>query len=193
MNMSDDTNELNVDELLTVDGNDIDTKFQQQLFHQTTGMIRSRRRRKRIVMSGSLVACYVAGMATVSLFSRAVVDADDRVPPLVVEQKMVEPQNVVDPHESQTRAGQQPVRRVPRPIKRVKKSRFQALRDMGDLYLNERQDPAGAIRCYRLALREATPEETIFSATEGTWLFRALLQDSQTHPQGEKNDALHNG
>ncbi len=66
--------------------------------------------------------------------------------------------------------------KVPRPTGE-KKSKFQQLRDLGDYYMLDEQDLAGATRCYQMALRYATAEELNQSTSDGTWLYRALALD----------------
>lgn len=68
---------------------------------------------------------------------------------------------------------------IPQPMLPTRKlSQFEALRRLGDQFLLERNDPEGAIRCYRMALRYATVEERQQFADSGTWLFQALNHDS---------------
>ncbi len=70
---------------------------------------------------------------------------------------------------------------------RKKKSRFLSLRDLGDQYLLEQQDPAGAARCYQMALRYSTEEEVNQQSDEGTWLFRALKLDHHWETDDARN------
>ncbi len=66
---------------------------------------------------------------------------------------------------------------INQPPRKNSKTRFDSLRELGDQYLVERNDPAGALRCYRLALKWASQNDSLASITGGTWLFRAIKQD----------------
>jgi hypothetical protein len=62
-------------------------------------------------------------------------------------------------------------------MQRNQPSRFASLRRLGDDYLELQKDPEGAVRCYRLALKYATPEELAHAMDESSWLMAALLND----------------
>ena len=178
-----------LDDLLRADdGGRGDGRLRGMLLARTTRVLRGRRRARQVALAAALVGCYVAGLATVQMLTWAALPAG--VNGTVVADRSVSttakrPEQ--DRHlaaeiihsEAKIADNARPVQ--PRP------SRYEALRQLGDQYLLERRDPEAAVRCYRLALRLATPEQMAVSKSEGTWLFQALKFDQEM----EKNHANH--
>lgn len=145
-----------------------------------------RRRRRRVRRALGMAACYLLGIATIFAWQRVSAspveggDATARsIEPsrIVVQKAPVERPDVarVTP-QGHGAATQEPI--SPIAAKRAKKSRFDALRELGDQHLVER-DPEQALRCYRVALRYATDEEFTAAAREGSWLLRAICLDTK--------------
>lgn len=146
-----------------------------------------RRRRRRVRRALGMAACYLLGVVTIYAWQRVSVSpveggdatASRATEPSrdVVQQAPVERPDVarVTP-QAHGATPQEPV--SPIAAKRAKKSRFDALRELGDQHLVER-DPEQALRCYRVALRYATDEEFTAAAREGSWLLRAICLDTK--------------
>ncbi|TWU06696.1 hypothetical protein CA54_50950 [Symmachiella macrocystis] len=181
-------------------------ELRARLLSQTTGVIRRRRYYRRTGMFAACVGCYLAGLLTVSLMAdgassetvREVVDHKAIEPSAAVQDDiMTEPLAVTAPvvavETGSDAEMQDEPQRQQRPSTalrhkpRKKKSRFLSLRDLGDQYLLEQQDPAGAARCYQMALRYSTEDEVNQQSDEGTWLFRALKLDHHWETDDARN------
>ena len=180
-------------------------ELRTRLLSQTTGVIQRRRYYRQAGMFAACVGCYLAGLLTVTLMAdgalpdtvRKVVELEPISPDATVQNDIAtetilvtEPVAAVETgsdaelqDEPQRQQRQSPALHKPR----EKKSRFLSLRDLGDQYLLEQQDPAGAARCYQMALRFATEEEVNQQSDEGTWLFRALKLDHHWETDDARN------
>lgn len=167
-------------------------EFRTGLFARTSAVLVRRRRRRRALVFAALAASYLAGLATMFVAQSAAGGANERTARIA---DGGDDDATVEKPEARKRVDDSPaaVVRVRRP---ENTSHSESLRRLGDTYLLERNDPAGAVRCYRLALKVATTEDTLVPTDEGTWLFRALKQDQNlalTLQTEEIHDAKNNG
>jgi hypothetical protein len=177
------------------------------LLLRTTGVLRRRRRLRRIAFAAAMTACYLAGMGTVQVWQSALrasdgsdavaVDedtsrdaaatsrGDDKAPreadakaPSSKDEPASDPASAVASGGFDSSLDAIPPIQPPHaPSIPRKASRFENLKQLGDRHLYEHNDPASAARCYRMALRHATREERAAIATDAPWLLRALEQD----------------
>ncbi|QDU45007.1 hypothetical protein Mal52_34950 [Symmachiella dynata] len=181
-------------------------ELRERLLSETTGVIRRRRYYRRAGMFAACVGCYLAGLLTVTLMAdgaspetaREVVDHEITAPNATIEDDIAtETVSVTAPvvavktgSDAEFQDEPQDQQRPSNTLQhkpRKKKSRFLSLRDLGDQYLLEQQDPAGAARCYQMALRFATEDEVNQQSDEGTWLFRALKLDHHWETDDARN------
>lgn len=168
--------------------------LRERLLRQTTRVVRRRRYLRRAGILVACAGCYLAGLVTVWMSSTStptktdIATSTNNAPNLPAIDKPTKTEKRIAralPQAKQTA----PIRNPPQLPKREKKSRYESLRELGDSYLIGNGDPAGATRCYQMALRYATPEELAQESEESTWLFRALKLD---HP-GENHAAQNQG
>ena len=171
-----------------------------ELLSQTSAVVRRQRYWRRGAILAACAGCYLAGWLTVTFIESAVPPPPQKVvfmletvqSPDAAGAQAIE---VVGGAQVRTRESDASPATDPAPPMlrqhqpREKKSRFLSLRDLGDHYLLVEEDPAGAARCYQMALRFATEEEVDRQPDPGTWLFRALKLDHNW----EKNDAHRQG
>lgn len=183
-------------------------RLRRELREDTARVIRTRRRVRRVATACGFVVCYVAGLLTMQLFGQQPRIGENPAPIIVADRDPPPPEpaaeptidsagehNVTNPPPAMAIVEEQP---RPHPAEatpatsarrpEIRHSRFEALRELGDRYLLERQDPEGALRAYRLALRSATPIERMLAQDEGTWLFRALTRDYERENSDERHD-----
>lgn len=156
---------------------DPNTDLRERLLTQTTRVVRRRRYLRRVRIAVACAGCYLAGLGTIWLLGDGAAAATPTVASAPPER--VKPKSPVPSAKTmQKRPRKTELAQTRKPLqKRPKKTRFESLRDLGDLYLEREGDPAGATRCYQMALRYATPQELNHNTDEGTWLFRALKLD----------------
>jgi hypothetical protein len=140
--------------------------LRQTLRARTTGVLRRRRRLNKLAGVGALVACFLAGMATMyALVPRVPIAGQPASEAPAVAVHKVDPAPVEQPAQSaraiELAADTQPDRRAAR------------LRQAGDLYLQQEQDYAAALRCYTQALDTGDAQALAFSPDD-TWLEMAL-------------------
>jgi len=150
--------------------------LRRRVLEQTTGVIRRRRWARRAAFATTCVGCYLAGLFTVTL-TGSEQDASANRQPGIVQTESTQPRPTDSSDTEVSPAPPPRERKIVRRGSMEEKSRFISLRDLGDHYLLEKLDPAGATRCYKMALRYATPAEIENTPDKGTWLFRALEQD----------------
>lgn len=181
---SDNLAETDLDRLLMVQPPSIRNDLQTALLTQTTSVIRRRRATRRLLFTAACAACYVAGLGTMlalpqqpRLETQSIAQSEQPAPKFTSADTSLPsdpPVSVIEPPTTP------PERPAPPPMLPARKlSQFESLRRLGDLYLLERGDPEGAIRCYRMALRYAQPEELEMEAETGTWLYQAIRLDLQ--------------
>lgn len=184
---ADDSNDL--DALLAANsGGDSDALRFALRGRSTTEFVR-RRRRRRAVRMMSLAACYLLGIVTFYAWQQVSastapavggtsISTPERSPPSedAKRQAPTEPQEpIIDPAIAAAEGPNVPAAPLAKPAKR---SRFAALRELGDRHLLANRNPEQAIRCYRVALRYATTDEFTAASREGTWLLRAICLDT---------------
>ncbi len=144
---------------------------------QTTGVIRNRRRLRRAGIAAALVGCYLAGMATVSLWrSSSPIDSPvgglaERIATpsdgkgVVPAHKPVRPEDdqIVD---SQTLSAL------------AKLTPYDRLRQAGDRLLEENGDIPAAMRSYKRALQVASVDERSLAPDQDSWLLMAVKNSS---------------
>jgi hypothetical protein len=142
---------------------------------QTTGTIRNRRRMRRAGMAGALVACYLGGVATVSLWP------GDRSMERFATGSAVESTQYGD------RVAERDVRRLVRPEDdqivdgsvtpaAARLSPYERLCRTGDQQLEKYDDIQAAIRSYKKALQLASADQRSIAPDRDTWLLMALKQ-----------------
>lgn len=166
----------------------------QALLLQTQKVVRGRRLRKRLGLALALLACYLAGAATMQAWVRGFRSR----PEITNLQGTSEPEQGLAQQGSLTPMNPTP----PVPIEMdpdapaalveliaARSPAHQALlyRSAGDRYWRELGDVESALRCYRLAL--ASPESDLSLDPEDNWILMALKQARQK----EKNYANHDG
>jgi hypothetical protein len=164
-------------ELMTTSGER--TPASQQLrdavIGQTTGTIRRRRRTRRASIAATLVACYLGGIATMSLWqsSRAV-------------DRFVDGSAVAMDQNSEGVAGSE-TRRLVRPeddqvpdggasLAAARLTPYERLCRDGDQQLEEHDDIQAAMRSYKKALQLASADQRSVAPDHDTWLLMAMKQ-----------------
>ena len=164
------------------------------VLEQTLRVLRRRRRVRRALYALSLAGCYLAGAATIGLLRPSSAEgqagaavAKRNAPTLVAdsEQSSADPAVVMQPMSAVETTSQASVAVAERV---VKPSHFASYCALGDLNLTQRRDHEAAARAYRVALRYANEEERAWSATEGTWLMRAIQMSLVTHTSTHTDD-----
>lgn len=160
-----------VDSLLAVRGEPSDS-LRGALRKATSAKLARRAWGRKALRIARLAACYLAGAAT--LFAWQSLSATSAAPREVTAEKNMPPPDAHSREE--TVAGVKPAQ-LPAAAGRLPKTRYASLRELGDRHLIEGRNPAGAIRCYRLALQYATTSELTAASHDGTWLLRAICHD----------------
>ena len=148
-------------------------KLRDAVLSQTTRTIRNRRRMRRASIAATLVACYLGGIATVSLWPAAsVVDrfkpgsavglVQDGEPATVIRK-------VIRPEDDQISDGS-----VPKAAVRL--TPYERLRRAGDQQLEKQDGTLAAIRSYKRALQLASSDQRSIDPEHDTWLLMALKQ-----------------
>jgi hypothetical protein len=142
---------------------------------QTTRTVRNRRRMRHARLAATLVACYLGGMATMSLSSTgppasqlardsnagSVQNADRAAEP--------EPQRLVRPEDDQVADSSLP---QSKPLL----TPYERLCRTGDQQLEKQDDIQGAMRSYKKALQLASADQRSIAPDRDTWLLMALKQ-----------------
>ena len=144
-----------------------DDALRPAAFARTAAVLRRRRFARRCGWIAAFAGCYLAGVASVSLWR------PNHPAELLAT---IEPRG-----KPPSTATQQATERH--------KSPFEQLRDAGDDALNNRADVEAAVRLYAQALRVATPEELMISAAEDSWILMALKEDHlKENPHADNHD-----
>lgn len=149
--------------------------LRETVLRQTTAMVRSRSKRRRVVLAGAVAAAYVAGLATAIVARGSAPETGDKV-------RTVTP--VAAPAQSPSPAAHEPV--LARDLlqdpegfalllsRSPVEKRIELLKAAGDRYLNEYSDIEQALNCYRRLLSleptDANPN------LNDSWLLRSLKQ-----------------
>jgi hypothetical protein len=165
-----------------------DMPLRETTLATTVRILRRQRRVRRMAMALALAGCYLAGVATVTFVRPATAEGDLARQTSNPDAAPVEVARPAGPL-----VDNQPPGTAILTAPRKSRTQFELLRDLGDANLLDRRDPESATRCYRMALRYATPDERAWAATEGTWLLRAVNQtfttESKYDPAQPKTDA----
>jgi hypothetical protein len=163
-----------------------DTALRDTTLSGTIKILRRRRRIRRATLALALAGCYLAGVATVTLVRPATAEGELAADLAKPDAALAEAQTAPSIERNEPPITATVAQRKPR-------TQFESLRDLGDKNLFDRRDPEAATRCYRMALRYATPNERAWAAIEGTWLLRAVNQtfttESQYDPAQSKADS----
>jgi hypothetical protein len=187
-----------------------DDSIRQAVLAGTIGVIRRRRRLKRCAVAGTLLVCYLAGMATM-VFWRAGGEglSKSSAIQIAIDNTAKRPAAAIsDPEPGQSKgtvsfsqtqkSGQSlaqlpPVNAGPPDQKAVytTPSQFEVLRRTGDKYLQDPEKMQLAIRTYARALKYASAEERAISPEHDTWLLMALKdahskEGGHSYPSKEK-------
>ena len=129
-------------------------------------MLRVRRRLKKLVLAGGMAACFVAGMATMyGLVARVPAGGESALAVVTVA--------VNKDRAATTDPLPQNEQVIELQARTHAEQRVARLRKAGDLYLEQEQDYAAALRCYTQALNDANPQ-TFDISPDDTWLEMAL-------------------
>src|SRR5262249_5350742 len=146
-------------ELLAAPGPVDAEAVRRSLLAETTRRLRRPRRLRFAVLAAALAACYVAGLLTMYLLRPA------PAAPVVVSQARPRgpaPTPVPPPTDPPAVA-----RKTPEPPEPSERAAL--LRQQGDHYLNDENDPESALHSYTQALNAGTPDDAKFSP-EDNWL-----------------------
>jgi hypothetical protein len=144
-----------------------DGEFRRAVLMRTLGVVRRRRRLKRCALGVGLLACYLAGIATVAIEwpngTREFRESQAR---------MTDP----TPQSSETPSATRPAPVAPglRQIAGAELTGYQQWRHAGDECLRERGDISRAVCDYGRALDLASEDERAISPVEDSWLLMAL-------------------
>jgi hypothetical protein len=154
--------------------------LKQLILHQTTGVLRRRRVTRRVLLGVALAACYAAGVLTPQLWPSAAPTTNDRVAKLANadQQHSGEPpaSQPVPPNKDEppTEPADLPPPALERSVTLVSPEQRAALyRQAGDRYLEEANDVASALRCYRRSLDESADADLTISPDDN-WLLMAV-------------------
>jgi hypothetical protein len=154
--------------------------LRKALLAQTVGVLRRRRRLKRCVVAASLMACYLAGLATMGVLRAGPQQPAPAVQPAIV-----------DSHPTQPPRPQRSSRQDERQIAVKKPSAYENWRQIGDCCLSQSGDVSQAVVGYRKAINRASKEERGISPGPDNWLMMALKEDARlkekTHVYSEHN------
>ncbi len=157
-----------------------DDRLRRSVLARTTGVIRRRRRIRRISITVALVGCYLAGAATVQLWRAGAptpdrsVARDEKLP--ADDERQTPP---IDRSEEPAQPGGQTAEADASP--------YEVYRRVSDRYLTQQGDLSLALRYYCRALETASPEERAISA-EDSWLLMALKDLDTKENRDENND-----
>jgi len=149
-------------------------EFREALLERTCAAVRSRPRRRRLLVAGCVCLAYMAGIATVTLWTRGPAEA-----PGTWATQIAHTETLVDtPDEPESLLA-----RVPEAL-RIEQIRL--LSRAGDLYLAQRDDVERALYCYRQVL-ELTPSSQLLAADQDdSWLL-ASLKLARTQEKSHEN------
>ena len=149
-------------------------EFREALLERTCSAVRSRPRRRRLLVAGCVCLAYMAGIATVTLWTRGPAEA-----PGTWATQIAHTETLVDtPDEPESLLA-----RVPE-VSRSEQIRL--LSRAGDLYLAQRDDVERALYCYRQVL-ELTPSSQLLAADQDdSWLL-ASLKLARTQEKSHEN------
>src|ERR1051326_855449 len=159
------------------------------LLRQTLGIVRRRRRLKRLGLGAALAACSLAGLITMRLWmpppaapnAGVVARTESTIPNAPEKSVAVAPPTAVE--ESDLEA---PPLILERLAAASKSRRAQLYRAAGDRYLQDQGDMRGALRCYGLAL-EAAGQEELAIVADDSWLLMALKKARLEERNHDKN------
>ena len=140
--------------------------LRQTLRARTARVLRRRQRWKKLALAGALAASFLGGMATTyALLPLFAAGKEPEPPGVIVAVKSSEP---TVPETPLPRAQMVELQARAQASERVAR-----LRRAGDLYLQEEQDYASALRCYAQAL-DGADAQTLEISPDDTWLEMAL-------------------
>ncbi len=143
------------------------TQLREAVLAQTTRTIRGRRRMRHARLGAMLVACYLGGIATMSLWSGRsaewVASGSDH-------SSESDAQRLVRPEDDQV------VNVNPRPAARL--TPYERFCRDGDQQLAKNDDIRAAARSYKKALQLASAEQRSIAPDRDTWLLMAMKQSN---------------
>jgi len=147
--------------------------LRQSLLAQTTRQLRRPRRLRLVALAAALAACYGAGLLTMYLLrpapAPAVVVAPEPPPPEVTQpaERPVVAEKPSEPPDPSQRAA--------------------LLRQQGDRYLNEENDPESALHTYTKALNAGSADDAKFSPDDN-WLLMAIKNAREKEDRNANTD-----
>ena len=189
MALPSDSHSDSVDALLNGKSYGRDEQLHAAVLAQTTGMIRRRRHVRRVFLVAALVACYLAGVATMQLQRPGGPDHMSLAAEQSPSQEEQPPEIAPAPQPERiamTRTDKKNER--PRRRRELRTAGFDDIRRVSDRYLRENGDVALALRYYCRALDIASAEQRAISVGEDSWLLMAL-KNSRMEETENDNDS----
>ncbi len=141
--------------------------LRQAVLQRTLGVIRHRRRLKRLGVAAALVGCYLAGIATIAVY-RSAGEHGSKSPS---EEIAVNSTATSDAASLLIADLGGPPDQKP---KSPPLSQFEVLRRAGDRYLKDPEKLQLAVRTYSRTLKHASADQRAISSEHDSWLFMAL-------------------
>ncbi len=164
--------------------------LREELLKRTTGLLRRRRRLRRLALAAALAACYAAGILTMQLLA----PRSEAVEQPQIVRHVVKTQPEPKPESEPRVAVREPADDADASALTLEwkdldspERRPDLFRKAGDRYLEESDIPS-SLRCYRNALDFGTEKDWKVTA-EDNWLFTSLKEAKLK----EKRDAKNNG
>lgn len=162
-----------IEELLRRNISANEAALRQHLLDKTMRLLRRRRWRNRVALTGVMAACFLAGAAVVVLWPREK-PQPETAPPLVKDQVPAISPALAGAIAKEWRAFDDPAKPA------------ELYRQAGDLYVEEAQDFESALRCYTQAL-DKSPEQDLAISSEDNWLLMALKNARRKEKSHAKN------
>ena len=148
--------------------------LRQSLLAQTTRQLHRPRRLRFAVLAAALAACYGAGLLTMYLLRSA------PAPAVVVATEPARPADVTQPAEPPVVA-----EKPTEPANPAQRAAL--LRQQGDRFLNEENDPESALHSYTKALNAGSDDDAKFSPDDN-WLLMAIKNAREKEDRNANTD-----
>ena len=155
--------------------------LREHLRQKTTLVLRGRRAARRLIFAAATMVAIVGGLLVLSSVDWSEPDdlsLDFRTGTALTKEHPKPAEKSAEPPASAVAAEWQAFDQP--------KQRAALYRQAGDRYLDEERDPAAALRCYTLALQDASDQDLAVSADD-SWLLMALKEARRK----EKSDDSH--
>ncbi|HKI38678.1 MAG TPA: hypothetical protein VKA46_42915 [Gemmataceae bacterium] len=146
--------------------------LRQSVLAATTRRLRRRRWQRRVALAAALAACYAAGLLTMRLLAPA-------FPPQDIPAEVVREERPAPPPAPMVVAADPAAERRP--------DRAARLRQAGDRYLTEENDPEAALHAYSESLNAGSPDDSKFSPDDN-WLLMAIKNAREKEARHANDD-----